>query len=130
MWQSVLSCPPLSLSLSPSLFCPRLRKRLGDVPAFLVVDIGGFGARGFKEDGLFADAGIGGGEAGFGKNVEVGVFLEPWLEILRAEQVVRVVVHRGGVGPVKAGLEFVDREKAVGLPGGAAFFIGVEGGFD
>lgn len=106
------------------------RHRLGNIPAFLIVDIGGFGARGFEKDRSFADAGVCGFETRFGKDVEVGVFLKPRLEILRADEVVRVVVHGRSVRSVKAGLEFVHSEKAVVCAGLHASPVFAEGGTD
>ncbi len=119
----------LPFRFQPSAFkflLPRLGQRLRDVPAFLVVDVGGFGAGGLEEDRFLSDAGIGRDEAVSRKDVEVRVFLKPWLQILRADEIVGVVIHRRSVGAVEAGLEFVHGEEAVVCAGGDAGLVGFD----
>lgn len=89
------------------------RDQLGQIPAFLIIDVGGFHPWGFKQNGLASDARVGGRKALPGEEVEVGVLLVPRFEVLGPDEVVRIVVDGGAVAPVEAGLELVDREEGV-----------------
>lgn len=102
----------------------------GEAPAFGVVNVPGFEAGSFEGEGFLADAGAGGGEAGGGEEVEVGVFLEKGRQVLSADEVLRVVIHGGAVGVIKAGLVAVDGKEAVGFAGEAGGGNGGNGGAD
>lgn len=98
----------------------------GKVPVGRGVDVDGFEVGAFIHHGLLADAGLGFGEAVGREEVEVGVLLEPGLQVLRGNQVVGVVIDRAAIGTVKARLHLVDGEQRVGL----ARCLGVEEGGD
>lgn len=102
----------------------------GEVPVAAVVDVDGFKARGFEQQGLSADAGAGCGEALPGEEVEVRILLEPGLQVLGAHEVFRIVVHGAAVGAVEAGLDPVDGKKRIGRAGGGRPAEGIKGGAD
>src|SRR5690606_14282234 len=90
---------------SPGLLAHR--QGLDEVPVVRLVDVAGLQLGRLEQDRLPADAGVGCAEAVAGEQVEVRVLLEPRLQVLGADQVVGVVVHRRAVGPVEARLDAV-----------------------
>ena len=99
----------------------------GEGPVCGCVDVDGFEFSAFVHHGLVADAGVRLGEALAGEEVEVGVLFEPGLEVLGADEVGGVVIHRGAVGAVEARLNLVDGEQGVCNALGLGLLEGVEG---
>lgn len=88
-------------------------ENLRNGPAGLVVNIGGFHARGFKQDWLVANPGVGGLEAFPVEDIQIGIFLIPRFKVLGADEIVGVVVHGRAILAIKAGLKTIRSEKAV-----------------